>query len=149
MRRIRLLAPLLVAPLAACVLGGADPDDPDDPDDVDSPTDPSVLLVEDPCPGDQAQVAEAQLDGEALVVTAGYGGCTATRLWACWDGLFLTSDPPQAIIAVRHQPAGVCDAYFTQTERISLAPLLDALEDWAPMTTLRIHVGDTTLVWTP
>lgn len=100
------------------------------------------IVVTDACPGDKAVLSSARLDGTSLVVTAQYGGCQATRIWACWDGDLGTGDPASANIVVHALPSGDCDAAFTETSTISLEPMLDGRP-------LMIHAGTFDLLYRP
>lgn len=137
------LASLLLA-LPACVFIV------DDPPSDEPPPDTSAVLVTDRCPGDPAFVENAEVVGDRLVVTAGYGGCGATEVWACWDGAFAESFPVQASIAIHHADAGLCDAYITTTISVSLDPVIDAYADgYGTLDPITLHVGDFTLLWEP
>jgi hypothetical protein len=120
----------------------------DDNDDV--PRDRSAAIVTDRCPGGNTLVQDAEVVGDALVVTAGHGGCHAAPIWACWDGLFLESFPVQARIAIHHAEAGDCDAYFERTIQVRLDPVLDDYRDaYGGADPLILRVGDFAPVWEP
>jgi hypothetical protein len=110
---------LVVVPALAlstgCLLGGGD-DYPEDTSRV-------IIAAGDECPGELVAEEVSIVDGTDLVVTARYGGCSATRVWACWDGTFVATDPPFAYVAIHHEPAGDCDALLQSEARISLAPM--------------------------
>jgi hypothetical protein len=110
------------------------------------PDDTDQVLTLEVCPGPVAEVGDAWLDGDDLVVVARYGGCGMTRTWACWDGLQYDSDPPQVRLRVHHEPAGPCDALLTQHARISLAPMWDLVERDGP---IRVFVNEQELVRQP
>jgi hypothetical protein len=106
------------------------------------PDDTTAILIEASCPGDPAQVVAARLDGTLLVVTAQYGGCARTRVWACWDGQLGAGDPASAEVVIHAEPAGDCDASFEQSATISLDPMLDGEP-------VMIHAGGHDLLWRP
>ncbi|MBZ0238254.1 MAG: hypothetical protein K8M05_38440 [Deltaproteobacteria bacterium] len=127
------LAALLVVP--GCLLADGGDDYPDDT---------SVVLVTDACPGPQAIVESVTYEGTDMTVVASYGGCGATRLWACWDGRYATSDPAQTRIDIHHEPAGNCDALLTSQLTFSLVPMVDGV---GPLQRVRITVGGIPVDW--
>ena len=135
------LAGLLVLPSCIIVVE----EDPDDP-----PADTSAVIVTDSCPGSTAFVDSAEVVGDRLVVTAGYGGCSNTQTWACWDGSFLESYPVQAPITVHHEPAGDCDALLTDTISVSLDPVIEGHVDaYGGTDTIILRVGEFSPAWDP
>jgi len=108
------------------------------PDELDT------VIIDDSCPGDPAWVTTATVDGDDLVVDVGYGGCDEVPVWACWNGQFAESFPPQILIEVHHADAGDCDAAFETTARFSLDPVIDRYDQ-----TFIIHVGEQTTQWDP
>ncbi len=106
------------------------------------PDDTSSILVQASCPGEPAQVAAARLQGTALLVTAQYGGCARSRVWACWDGQYGVGDPASTNVVVHFEPAGDCDAAFEDTTTIALDPMLEDRP-------VRIFAGAFDLVWRP
>jgi hypothetical protein len=102
---------------AGCLIGCGD----------EYPDDTSAVLIagEGECPGVMVAEEVSRTEGTNLIVDASYGGCNATRIWACWDGAFVATDPPFAYLQIRHEPAGDCDALLSQQATISLAPLSD------------------------
>jgi hypothetical protein len=136
-----LLVSLRLLPSCVIVLD----EEPDGP-----PADTSAVIVTDVCPGDPSAVESAEVVGDRLVVTSGYGGCGPTLSWACWDGTFLESYPVQVPIAIHHEPAGDCDAYITETISVSLAPVIDGYVDaYGAADTMILRVGDFSPVWEP
>ena len=120
----------------------------ENPDDA--PSDTSRVIVTDACPGSTAFVDSAEVVGNRLVVTAGYGGCSNTQIWACWDGSFLESYPVQAPIAVHHEPAGDCDALLSDTISVSLDPVIDGHVDaYGGTDTIVLRVGEFSPAWEP
>jgi hypothetical protein len=103
-----------LAVLAACAADGND-----------YPDDTSAVLVTEECPGEPAGVTAVTYAGTDMTVTASYGGCQATRIWACFDGSYAISDPPMAEIHINHEPAGDCDALLTSSLTFSLSPVVD------------------------
>jgi hypothetical protein len=139
--RSALAAALLLLPSCIIVVD----EDPDDP-----PSDTSAVIVTDVCPGDPSYVDGAEVVGDRLVVTASYGGCGSTQVWACWDGVFLESNPVQVPIAIHNEPAGDCDALFTDTISVSLEPVLDGYIDaYGGADTIILRVGEFSPTWTP
>lgn len=137
------LAPFLLAGSSGCFIVIDDDDD-------DLPGDTSEVLVRASCPGSAAVVDEVTLAGDTMVVTASYGGCGATRIWACWDGAFLESYPVQVPIRIHHEPAGDCDAWITQTEEIALDPVIDAYVDsYGGLDPIVLNVGGESVTWEP
>jgi hypothetical protein len=105
-------------------------------------TEAASIVVDPACPGEKAQVSSARLEGTSLVVSATYGGCAATRIWACWDGDRGDGNPASANIVVHALPAGDCDESLSSTATISLDPMLDE----GP---LMIHAGTFDLLYRP
>jgi hypothetical protein len=105
-------------------------------------TEAQSIVIDDACPGDPAQISSARLEGNSLVVTARYGGCAQTRIWACWDGTLGSGDPASANVVVHALPAGDCDAAHEATATISLEPMLDQRP-------LMLHAGTFDLLWRP
>lgn len=105
-------------------------------------TEAQAIVVDGACPGVAAQIASARLEGTSLVVTARYGGCAQTRIWACWDGELGTGDPATADIVVHALPAGDCDALHENSAAISLDPVLADRP-------LMIRAGAFDLLWRP
>jgi hypothetical protein len=132
---LRRFALLLLLP--ACIVIT---DNDDEPDDIDT-----VLVhdLADECPGEPAWVTRAALDGDDLIVDAGYGGCNEARVWACWDGVYLDSLPGQVYVEIHHGEAGDCDAAFQGTYRFHLDPVVQDAGDGP----LVIHTGDQTVTW--
>lgn len=122
----------------------------DEPPSDDPPSDTSAVIVTDRCPGQAAFVENAEVVGDRLVVTAGYSGCGAAEVWACWDGSFRESFPVQAPIVIHHADAGFCDAYITSTISVSLDPVIDAYQDgYGTLDPIVLQVGDFSLRWEP
>jgi hypothetical protein len=94
-------------------------------DGTDYPADTSMVLVDETCPGEPANVGAVSYAGTDMSVTATYGGCQATRIWACFDGRYAISDPPMAEIHINHEPAGDCDALLASSLTFSLSPMVD------------------------
>jgi hypothetical protein len=93
------------------------------------PPDQSAVLVTSSCPGgDAIDVTAYAVNDGYLDVTVGYsGGCADHDVWACWDGQFAPSLPPQLYITLGHDAHGdSCEAYITETRRFSLQPVIDA-----------------------
>jgi hypothetical protein len=128
----RRLALLLLLP--ACIVIT---DNDNEPDDIDT------VLVDETCPGEPAWVTRATLDGNDLIVDAGYGGCNEARVWACWDGYYLDSFPGQVILEIHHGESGDCDAAFQGTYRFHLGPVLENNGD----SPLVIHAGEQSVTW--
>lgn len=105
-------------------------------------TEAQAIVVAPACPGSEAQISSARLDGDSLVVTARYGGCAQTRIWACWDGELGAGDPASASIVVHALPAGDCDALHENTATISLEPMRAEQP-------LMLHAGTFDLLWRP
>lgn len=107
-----------------------------------------VSSLEEGCPGEWSPtVSAASLVGKDLTVTASYGGCEATRQWACWSGP-PGSGPQQtgAVLFVYHQPAGACDALQSITSTFSIAPVVDH-SYFANLSTVSIFVGGQRVEW--
>ncbi len=137
---MRLLACLGLLPLFVTVACAHD----------DLPDDTSRVIVTGDCPGGLATVTTATYVGTDLTVTATYGGCAPSRTWACWNGLYVTSDPPQAQVVVHHdhEAVGECAAIVTQIATISLTPIVDGRDGAAqPLDRVILSVGGTQVDW--
>ncbi len=140
MRLALLVAPAL-ALSAGCLLGSGD-EYPEDTSRV-------IVAAADQCPGELVGEETSTVDGTDLVVTARYGGCDATRIWACWDGTFVATAPPFAYVAIHHEPAGNCDALLQSEARISLAPMSSGPAGSVVQLLILPEVSlDNPLVWT-
>lgn len=129
----------LLAPLAACFGGGGG-----------QSVSTQELNITDTCPGQPVVVETVAIIGAELRATVGHGGCRPEAVWACWDGAFLESFPVQVHLELRHAPAGDCDAFFSQTTAISLAPLRDAyLAVYQGNDPLTVRVDGHTTTWQP
>lgn len=134
------LAPLLLAGSTGCFATF------DDEEDISYP----VMHEPGACPGLAASIESARVDGDQLVVTMSYGGCSTPRIWACWDGTFLESFPVQAPIAIHYEPGGSCDALQTQTERFDLGAVIDAYADaYGGLDPIVLNVGGESVTWEP
>ncbi len=141
----RLAYPLaLLLTLPACIVVD-EPPPSDDP-----PVDTSAVIVTDLCPGLPASVDSAEVVGDQLIVTASYGGCAPTALWACWDGTFLESYPVQAPISIHHDDAGDCDAWLGDQTSVSLEPVIEGhIDAYGGIDTMILRVGDFSPRWEP
>ena len=108
------------------------------------------VVVSTSCPGDLPkdayQLTTAELEGEMIALTLGYGvGCRTHRFHACWDGRFAESFPPQTWIAFHHDADGdTCEAFITKTVYVDVSPLLRAYKtSYGSSGPLVMHVRDT------
>ena len=109
------------------------------------PDDTDTVIETLTCPGEPAQAQSVTYSGMTLTVAATYGGCEATRIWACWDGDVGNAgamEPFMASISIHHEPAGNCDALFTSELSFSIEPIVD---DWLGY--VRLFIGGVTIDW--
>jgi hypothetical protein len=110
--------------------------------------DPVVVSTscKDDLPRDAYQLTSAELDGELLALSVGYGGgCRTHRFHACWDGRFAESFPVQTWISFHHDDGGdTCEAFITKTLYIDVAPILRAYQgSYGSSGPIVMHVRDT------
>ena len=112
-----------------------DDDDSTDPvdDDDDNTTDPGPAPVQ-ICESTEPQsfsTAGWAIAGDTLTATVEYsGGCETHEFIACWDTLFLESNPVQVGLVLQDLgPLDPCLAFITETVQIDLSPLADAWVD--------------------
>jgi hypothetical protein len=108
------------------------------------------IVVSTSCPGDLPkdpyQLTTAELDGELLALSVGFGGgCRPHRFQACWDGRFAESFPPQIWIGFHHDSNGdTCEAFINKTLYVDVSPILRAYQgSYGSSGPLVMHIRDT------
>lgn len=98
------------------------------------------------CTGEEAGAPKARvlyLDGDALVLEVGMGGCanTTPAFRLCFDGSFAESFPVQTRLRVVPNEVTSCSAWTTQQKVFDLTPLRDAYRDAYQTSSGTISVG--------
>ncbi len=114
--------------LTAC----GDKDDKDDTGDPATVTVPEVLSDCSAYDDRPVTLSGAEITGDTLALTVGYGGGCETHSWSlCWpDQVFAESEPVQVFLTLWHSSNGdMCDAWFEEELPFDLTPLREAWQD--------------------
>ncbi len=76
---------------------------------------------------DPFDIKSIVIKGDSVNITVGYpGGCKRHTFEIIWEGTISQTDPPVTAMIILHDSNGdICEAYITETLKISLANLSD------------------------